>query len=149
MLESSQYIDKMENREKVAEVVSRPQYVNTAKEVILPRLLGKYDHGDGSPVTQDPLYMTFFVRNTNFPWKSHGVWWLTQFRRWGMVRESPDYTGIPNKVTRPDLLREVAKEMAIAMPQGDLRKETFFDGKTFDPQKPEVYATSFSVHNIA
>jgi len=149
MLESSQYIDKMENREKVAEIVSRPQYVNTAKEVILPRLLGKYDHGDGSPVIQDPLYMTFFVRNTNFPWKSHGVWWLTQFRRWGMVKEPPDYKGIPNKVTRPDLLREVAKEMAIAMPQGDLRKETFFDGKTFDPQKPEVYATSFSVHNIA
>src|SRR5438445_11101900 len=32
MFESSQYIDKMENRAHVAEVVSRPQYINTQKE---------------------------------------------------------------------------------------------------------------------
>jgi hypothetical protein len=29
---------------------------------------------------KDKYYMTFFDRQTNFPVKSHGVWWLTQFR---------------------------------------------------------------------
>src|SRR2546423_7955236 len=81
MFESSQHIDKLENRPQMAEVVSRPQYINTQKEVILGRMLGDYDYGDGRK-EKDPNYMTFFVRNTNFPWKSHGVWWLSQFRRW-------------------------------------------------------------------
>jgi ABC-type nitrate/sulfonate/bicarbonate transport systems, periplasmic components len=102
MVESSQYIDKLENRAKVAEVVSRPEYINCPKEVILSRLLGKYDYGDGSPIEQDPYYMTFFDRNTSFPLKSHGVWWLSQFRRWGMVKEPPDYKGLVDRVHRPD-----------------------------------------------
>ena len=42
--------------------------------------------------------MRFFDRDVNFPWKSHGVWWLTQFRRWGMVKDTPDYAGIVNRV---------------------------------------------------
>src|ERR1051325_7593486 len=87
MFEASQHIDKLETRAQMAEVVSQPQYINTQKEVILGRMLGHYDYGDGRK-EEDPNYMTFFVRNTNYPWKSHGVWWLTQFRRWGMVAEN-------------------------------------------------------------
>src|SRR6266513_2507618 len=44
---ASEYIDKMENRANVAEVISRPAYINCPKEIILGRLLGKYDYGDG------------------------------------------------------------------------------------------------------
>ena len=60
--------------------------------------------------------MTFFDRHTNFPWKSHGVWWLSQFRRWGMAKEEVDYTGLVNRVHRPDIFREVAKEMGVEAP---------------------------------
>jgi nitrate/nitrite transport system substrate-binding protein len=147
MIESSQYIDKMENRAHVAEVVARPQYINTQKEVILGRLLGDYDYGDGRK-EKDPNYMTFFDRNTNFPWKSHGIWWLSQFRRWGMVKGPQDYKGIVDKVHRPDIYREAAKEMGISVPKEDLKKEMLFDGVEFDPAKPEEYAKKFAVNNI-
>ena len=83
----------MENRAQVADVISRPQYINTPKEVILGRMLGDYDYGDGRKGERSQLH-EFFDRNTNFPWKSHGIWWLTQFRRWGMVKGPPDYKGI-------------------------------------------------------
>ena len=146
--ESSQYIDKLENRAHMAEVVSKPQYINTQKEVILGRMLGDYDYGDGRK-EKDPNYMTFFDRNTNFPWKSHGVWWLSQFRRWGMVKGAPDYTGIVNKVHRPDIYREVAKEMGITVPKEDMKKETLFDKVEFDPAKPEEYVKKFSINNLA
>jgi nitrate/nitrite transport system substrate-binding protein len=148
MIESRRYIDKLENRSHVVEVVSRPQYINTPKEVILGRMLGEYDYGDGK-TEKDPNYMTFYDRQTNFPWKSHGVWWLTQFRRWGMVKGAPDYKGIVDKVHRPDIYREVAKEMGLAVPKEDTKKETLFDGIAFDPAKPEEYAGKFAVHNIA
>jgi len=148
MIEASQYIDNLENREQVADIVSRPQYINCPKEVILGRMLGKYDYGNGGPVEEDPDYMTFFDRHTNFPWKSHGVWWLSQFRRWGLVQEPPDYQGLVNRVHRPDIYRAVAQEMGIEVPAEDLKTETLFDGVPFDPAKPEEYARSFPVHNV-
>ena len=149
ILEASQWNDKLENRPKMAEVVGQAQYVNAAKEIILGRMLGDYDYGDGRK-EKDKHYMTFFDRQTNFPMKSHGTWWLTQFRRWGMVKEAPDYKGIVDRVHRPDIYREVAKEMGIETPRGDAQKETFFDGSVFDPAAdPERYAKGFAVHTMA
>jgi nitrate/nitrite transport system substrate-binding protein len=147
VVEASQWIDKLENRPRMVEVVSQPQYINAPKEVFLARLLGDYDYGDGRK-EKDPHYMTFFDRHTNFPLKSHGTWWLTQFRRWGMVKSPPDYAGIVDRVHRPDLFREVARELGIEAPKEDARKETFWDGTTFDPADPEKYARSFGVHSI-
>ena len=149
VLEASQWNDKLENRTRMAEVVGQPQYVNAAKEIILGRMLGDYDYGDGRK-EKDKYYMTFFDRQTTFPMKSHGTWWLTQFRRWGMVKEAPDYKGLVDRVHRPDIYREVAKEMGIETPRGDAQKETFFDGGVFDPTgDPEKYAKSFAVHTMA
>jgi nitrate/nitrite transport system substrate-binding protein len=148
VLEASQWNDKLENRPKMAEVVGQPQYVNAAKDIILGRMLGDYDYGDGRK-EKDKYYMTFFDRQTNFPLKSHGVWWLSQFRRWGMVKEPPDYKGLVDRVHRPDIFREVATDLGIETPREDMKKETLFDGVTFDPADPEKYAKSFAVHSMA
>ncbi len=147
VVEASQYIDDLDHRPHVAEVVSRPQYINTDKDAILGRLLGKYDYGDGRS-EDDKLYMTFFDRDTGFPWKSHGLWWLSQFRRWGMVGPDVDYSGIVDTVSRPDLYRAVAKDLGIAAPAADTKPETLFDGVTFDPAEPERYARGFAVNNL-
>jgi nitrate/nitrite transport system substrate-binding protein len=148
VLEASQWIDKLENRPRMAEIVSRPQYVHASKEIILGRMLGDYDYGDGRK-EKDPRYMTFFDRDANFPLKSHGTWWLSQFRRWGMLKEPPDYEGIVDRVHRPDVFREVARELGIQAPKEDARRETFWDGGVFDPAEPERYAGSFAVHSMA
>jgi nitrate/nitrite transport system substrate-binding protein len=148
VLEASQWNDKLENRPRMAEVVAQPQYVNTTKETILGRMLGDYDYGDGRK-EKDRYYMTFFDRQTNFPLKSHGVWWISQFRRWGFVKEVPDYKAIVDRVHRPDLFREVAKEMSVETPREDMKKETLWDGVTFDPSDPEKYAKSFPVNSMS
>jgi nitrate/nitrite transport system substrate-binding protein len=148
LTESSQYIDEMENRPHVAEVVARPQYINVAPEIILGRLQGDYVYGDGRSA-HDPLYMTFYDRQTNFPWKSHGLWWLSQFRRWGMIGEGVDYASVAGAVNRPDLYREVAKEMSIAVPDVDVKNEKLFDGVAFDPADPERYARGFAINSVA
>ena len=148
VLEASQWCDKLENRPHLAEVVSQPQYINTSKEVILGRLLGEYDYGDGRR-ERDKYYMTFFDRQANFPLKSHGVWWLSQFRRWGMLKEPPDYKKVVDRVHRSDIFREVAKELGVETPREDMKKETLFDGVPLDPAEPEKYAKSFAVHSMA
>ena len=148
VLEASQYIDKMENRPEVAKVVSKPQYINCDPNVILGRLMGQYDYGDGRK-EQDPMYMTFYDRETNFPWKSHGLWWVSQFRRWGMVSGDVDYASVVDRVHRPDIYREAAGELGLTAPEQDAKKEIFFDGVEFDPTDPEKYAKSFAVHSMA
>src|SRR5439155_8244538 len=145
IVEASQWNDKLENRPRMAEVVGQPQYVNAAKEIILGRILGDYDYGDARK-EKDKQHMTLFDRQTHFPLKSHGVWWLTQFRRWGMVKETPDYKGLVDRVHRPDIYRDVAKEMSIEVPREDMKKETLFDGVPFDPAEPEKYVKAFAVN---
>jgi len=140
-------LDKMENRAKVAEVIARPAYINCPPSTILERLMGKYEYGDGR-VEQDPNYMIFSNRNANYPHQIYGKWWLTQFRRWGMVKTAPDYTGVPKRVLRSDLYLEAMKELGVATKVAEEQKIAFFDG-VFDGTNPEKYATSFKVHSMA
>jgi nitrate/nitrite transport system substrate-binding protein len=144
---SSVYIDKMENRKQVADVVSRATYINCPPEIILARLLGEYDYGDGRK-EKDPYYMIFSQRECNFPQKTFGLWWLSQFRRWGMVKTAPDYQAVVSRVMRQDLYRDAMKDMGVTTQFKDMQKQTLFDG-VFDPADPEKYALSFPVHSRA
>ena len=66
-----------------------------------------------------------------------------------MVKGAPDYQGLVDRVHRPDLFRQAAKELGIAAPREDFKTERFWDGTTFDPADPEKYARSFAVHALA
>ena len=142
---ASVYIDKMENRKQVADVVSRATYINCPPDIILARLLGEYDYGDGRK-EKDSNFMIFSQRECNFPQKTFGLWWLSQFRRWGMVKSPPDYQGIVSRVIRQDMYREAMKDIGVATQFKDMQKQTLFDG-VFDPADPEKYALSFAVHS--
>jgi nitrate/nitrite transport system substrate-binding protein len=57
-------------------VIARPAYINCPPEIILERLLGKYNYGDGRS-EQDPNYMIFSSRDCNYPHRIYATWWLT------------------------------------------------------------------------
>jgi nitrate/nitrite transport system substrate-binding protein len=145
--EASVWLDKMENRPEQAEIVSQATYINCPKEIILGRMQGHYDFGDGRK-KEDPNYMIFSSRNCNYPQPKYAVWWLTQFRRWGMVEGAPDYAGVAKQVMRADLYEEAMKEIGYKHGGLDNKPEKFFDGVTFDPAKPEDYARSFAVNGL-
>jgi nitrate/nitrite transport system substrate-binding protein len=65
-----------------------------------------------------------------------------------MIKGIPDYTRIVNHVHRPDIYREVAKEMGIDAPAEDFKVERLFDSVEFDPIRPEEYAQAFAVKNV-
>jgi nitrate/nitrite transport system substrate-binding protein len=144
--EASLWLDRLENRPEQADIVSRPTYINCPRELILGRLLGKYDFGDGRK-KQDASYMIFSARNCNYPQPKYAVWWLTQFKRWGMVSGVVDYQTIPAQVMRADIYEEAMKEIGYRHGGRDDRPETLFDGKVFDPSRADAYATSFEVAN--
>jgi nitrate/nitrite transport system substrate-binding protein len=144
--EASVWLDKVENRAEQAEIVARPTYINCPKEIILGRLQGHYDFGDGRK-KDDPGYMIFSSRNCNYPQPKYAVWWLTQFRRWGMVPGTTDYAGVARQVMRPDLYEEAMKELGYRHGGRDDKPEKLFDGALFDPAKPEIYASAFAVNS--
>jgi nitrate/nitrite transport system substrate-binding protein len=144
---ASVHLDNLDNRAKASEVIARPAYINCPPATILERLLGKYEYGDGR-VEQDPNYMIFSSRTCNYPQRLYAQWWLTQFRRWGMVKSAPDYAGVAKRVLRPDLYLDAMKELGVTAAIPEQTSITLFDG-TFDGKDPEKYARSFQVHNIA
>jgi nitrate/nitrite transport system substrate-binding protein len=145
--EASVWLDDLANRPEQAKIVSQASYINCPEEIILGRMLGKYDYGDGR-TKDDSHYMIFSQRNCNYPQAKYAKWWLTQFRRWGMVEGPPDYDGIAKQVMRADLYEEAMKELGYLHGGPNTVPETLFDGVTFDPAKPEEYATSFAVHSL-
>jgi nitrate/nitrite transport system substrate-binding protein len=146
--EASVWLDDLKNRPEQAEIVSRATYINCPPEIILGRLLGHYDYGDGR-TKEDPLYMSFSARNCNYPQPKYATWWLSQFRRWGMVQSKPDYAGVAQKVMRFDLYEAAMKELGYQHGGQNEDPETLFDGIKFDPRDPEAYAASFPVHSLA
>jgi nitrate/nitrite transport system substrate-binding protein len=143
---ASVHLDDLNNRAKAAEVIARPAYINCPPAIILERLLGKYEYGDGR-VEQDPNYMIFSQRNCNYPQGIYAQWWLTQLRRWGFTKGAPDYVGIPKKVMRPDLYMEAMKEIGVKVTPPNDTKITLFDS-VFDSKDPEKYARSFAINSL-
>jgi nitrate/nitrite transport system substrate-binding protein len=146
--EASVWADKMDNRPELAKIVASPTYINCPEDIILGRLQGKYIMGDGRKF-RDPDYMIFSDRNCNYPQAKFCKWWLTQFRRWGMVDAAPDYEGITKQVMRPDIYEEAMKEIGYAHGGADDSSVTLFDGVTFDPKGDlEAYAKGFAVNSL-
>lgn len=146
--EASVWLDDPKHRPEMCEIVSRPNYINCRTEIILGRLLGELDYGDGRK-TRDEFPMHFSRRNCNYPQPAYAKWWLTQFRRWGMVAQSPDYEDIASRVMRGDIYTEAMREINVTDRGRDDSGWEMFDRVKFDPKGDlEAYATGFAVNNL-
>lgn len=145
VMEASKYIDNPANRPAVAKIISTKSYVNAPEEVIEGRFLGNYDNGIGK-TWKDPNFMKFHNDGiVNFPYLSDGMWFLTQHKRWGILKEHPDYLAIAKKVNQIDIYKQAASQLKIAIPADPMRSATFMDGVVWDPKQPKQYADSFKI----
>ncbi|WP_085316392.1 CmpA/NrtA family ABC transporter substrate-binding protein [Derxia lacustris] len=146
VLEASRWIDaSLNNRLKMAEAIAAPGYVNTSVDAINQRILGRYVNGLGKS-WDDPNYMKFFNDGyVNFPFLSDGMWFLTQHKRWGLLKAHPDYLAVAKAVNQIDLYKQVASAMNIAVPKDAMRSVKMIDGAVWDGKDPAKYADSFKV----
>ena len=70
---------------------------------------------------------------------------MTQHRRWGLVRDEPDYLAVARQVNRIDLYRQAADMTATPLPASSMRSSTLCDGVVWDGSAPEAYAASFVI----
>jgi len=144
ILEASKYIDTMTNRAKVAGIIAAKSYVNTDANVIEGRMLGEYDNGIGKK-WKDANYMKFYNDGkVNFPYLSDGMWFLTQHRRWGLLKEDPDYLAIAKQVNQIEIYKQAAAQVKVPVP-APMRSSKFMDGVVWDGKDPKAYANGFKV----
>ena len=145
ILEASKYIDSMTNRAKVSEIISAKSYVNTEAGVIEGRMRGEYDNGIGKK-WKDANYMKFYNDGVvNFPFLSDGMWFLSQHRRWGLLKEDPDYASVAKQVNQIELYKQAATQVKVPLPKDPMRSVKFFDGGVWDGKDAKQDAGSFKV----
>jgi nitrate/nitrite transport system substrate-binding protein len=144
VLEAGRWIDASPtHRGAAAEILASPAYVNAGRDVIAARLHGRYEDGLGRR-WRDPDPLQFHADGeANFPWLSDGMWFMTQHRRWGLLREDPDYLAVAARVNRVGLYREAAALAGVPAPGGLLRSSVLIDGKVWDGRDPLAYISSF------
>jgi nitrate/nitrite transport system substrate-binding protein len=145
VLEACRYIEATANRPSVAKLIAGKSYVNAPEEVIEGRFLGHYDNGNGKK-WEDPNFMKFFNDGkVNFPYLSDGMWFLTQHKRWGLLKDDPDYLAIAKKVNQIDLYTQVASQLGISVPKDPMRSSKLMDGVVWDGKNPKAYAAGFKI----
>ena len=152
VMEAQQWSDQMDNKEELATIMAKRQWINAPVEDILDRAKGKFDYGTGRVVENSPHIMKYWRDHASYPFQSHDLWFLTEDTRWGKFEAGFDTKALIAKVNREDMWREAAKELGVDakdIPASKSRgKETFFDGKVFDPADPGAYLKSLAIKRV-
>ena len=150
VLEASRWIDaSLANKLKMAETLAQRAYVNTGVDAINQRILGRYQNGLGK-TWDDPHHMKFFSDGAvNYPYLSDGMWFLTQHKRWGLLKDHPDYLKVAREINQTALYREAASAMKISLPKSDMRSSKLIDGVVWDGSNPAKYADGFKIRASA
>jgi nitrate/nitrite transport system substrate-binding protein len=146
VLEASRWIDAgLINKNKMAETIAEKSYVNTSVDAINQRILGRYQNGLGK-TWDDPKHMKFFDDGAvNYPYLSDGMWFLTQHKRWGLLKSHPDYLGVAKQINQTALYKQAAAQLKISVPKSDLRESKLIDGTVWTGKDPAKYADSFKI----
>jgi len=146
ILEAGRWIDAgLQNKLKMAETIAEKSYVNTGVDAINQRILGRYQNGLGK-TWDDPNHMKFYNDGAvNFPYLSDGMWFLTQHKRWGLLKDHPDYLGVAKAINQTTIYKDAATASKTPLPKSDMRSHKLVDGVVWDGKDPAKYADSFKV----
>jgi nitrate/nitrite transport system substrate-binding protein len=153
VVEAQRWCDEAANKEELCAIVSKDSWFNVPVADILPRLRGEVDYGDGRRESKPDLAMKFWQDHASYPFRSHDLWFLTENVRWGVLPQNTDTKALVGQVNREQVWRAAAERAGVKetdVPRGSSRgTETFFDGKTFDPENPAAYLASQPIKKLA
>lgn len=163
IIEACQFCEQAKNRREVAQIIAQSRYLDTDQDYIEPALLGNYSYGgfdNQERLETIPNFYQFYGDNSddpekpnpvNYPWRSHGMWLLTQMIRWGQI-EQQDYPKDADEILEEiyplDVYTEVAEALKIELPSDPMKVEpatVFIDQRQFDPSDPIAYLNNFEI----
>ncbi len=124
LMEASRLLVEPGQRENVAEMLSRREYLNLPVGMLLPSLTGNYCFSKGMAPASMPDFHVFWRYQAGFPWRSQAEW---------MVRQTGNLIGKPiaveqsrtlvQQIWRTDLYREAARALGVDSPSRDAKPE--------------------------
>ncbi|MBB3002412.1 CmpA/NrtA family ABC transporter substrate-binding protein [Paraburkholderia tropica] len=137
MLEACRWLDGAGHRKEIAQWLARPEMLGVDAALIAERL-----EGEGLP---DAVRMKFFSDGTvNIPLESEGMWFFTQFERWGMMARRNDYRQLAAAINQTALYRQAAAAIGVAVPE-TFDAPVFVDGRKWDSADPAGYVDGFEI----
>ncbi|WP_427968311.1 CmpA/NrtA family ABC transporter substrate-binding protein [Altererythrobacter sp.] len=151
------------NWEENAAILARPEYVDQDARLILGAISDRLVLTQGAAPVHYADFMFQHSEAANFPWVSQAEWLYTQMVRWEGMDYSVEEATRAARVFRPDVYRtalkgtddplpganskvegSVANPLQVTTQQGNitLAANTFFDGRSFDPERAQEYLAS-------
>lgn len=153
VVKAQKWLDESwENREEAIGYLAKRNYVNAPKNVLRKSMSGTFLYNKGVD-SANPMFNVFANNYASYPFYSHGMWFVTQMYRWGQLDKPVDMKALIEKVYRPDLFAEVAKEVGYTLPPSAWKKDgvdeynKFLDGRVWDPNKAVDYIFDAKVQN--
>jgi len=154
IIEAQMWLDESwEHRKEAAKILSKPNYVKAPVNVLEKSMTGTFQYLKGQDSEPNPMFNVFANYYAAYPFYSHGMWFITQMYRWGQLDKAVNMKEVIEKVYRPDLFAEAAKEVNYSLPPSPWKVDgvdeynKFMDGKVYDPNKAVDYIYSFDVTN--
>ena len=69
-----------------------------------------------------------------------------KFKRWGLLKEDPDYLAVARQINRIELYRQAASQLNVAVPADAMRSSRLLDGTVWDGRDAKEHAAAFKLH---
>jgi nitrate/nitrite transport system substrate-binding protein len=137
LLKACAWLEQPGHAQLAAAKLAQPNYIDCPVGQIAPRMEGRYQIGIGLQMryyNEDRLRF-FRGGSANAPRRAHALWFLAQYRRFGLIDSDPRYSALVDTLIARDLYDRVADRERIDIPNDDMQGfEITLDGAQFNPR---------------
>jgi len=124
LMEACALLREVSQRERAAEILSGPAFLNLPVRSLLPSLTGQIQQTKQSAPVDKPHFHVFGRFSAGFPWRSHAEWMTRRCGETiGKQFSDADVSALVQNCYRPDLYREAARILGMDAPDKDVKQE--------------------------
>jgi len=103
LFHAAEFAEMPDNRNEVARILAKPEYIGVDAGVILRTLEGRLKIAADGTIREGSRYMLFARENASAPDPLQAAWLYAQMVRWRQTKMSPEALKAAQEVFRPDL----------------------------------------------
>jgi ABC-type nitrate/sulfonate/bicarbonate transport system substrate-binding protein len=137
LFHAAEFAEMSDNRNEVARILAKPEYIGVDASVILRTLEGRLKISADGAIRESGRYLMLAREDASAPDPLQAAWLYAQMVRWRQTPMSPESLKAAQEVFRPDLYE--AAFGRTGKPQVTPRAVGAFAGPAFEPEKLEAY----------
>jgi ABC-type nitrate/sulfonate/bicarbonate transport system substrate-binding protein len=137
LFHAAEFAEMSDNRNEVARILAKPEYIGVDASVILRTLEGRLKISADGAIRESGRYLMLAREDASAPDPLQAAWLYAQMVRWRQTPMSPQSLKAAQEVFRPDLYE--AAFGRTGKPQVTPRAVGAFAGPAFEPEKLEAY----------